>query len=308
MSPSPFTTCSKVGDDMSSTERRVSFDNVAEIYDRVRPSYPPAAFSDLFQFWRAGHDVSAARGASLGPAIESVADGRVGRIAEGVDVVEIGPGTGKATRSLLDAGAQVTAVEYGPGMASVLRDRLGGNPSLTVVEGAFETVVLPASGFDVVVSATAFHWIDPAVRVEKSLQLLRPAGVLATLATVQVRSDADGGFYDQGSPIYRKYENNEAADDVVPLPEAVSPPEFEEFETHPGLADATLRLYRWDQTYSTASYSDLLRSYSNMQMMPERAREALIGELCELIDSVFGGTVVRPLVIALAMARKSAPA
>jgi ubiquinone/menaquinone biosynthesis C-methylase UbiE len=193
-------------------------------------------------------------------------------------------------------------------MAAHLRQQLGREPSLTVVEGSFEEVILPDAGFDIVVAATAFHWIDPAVRVEKSLEVLRPAGVLATLSTVQVRSEVDRGYFDRTSPIYRRHRDSEATDEISPLPEDVSPTEFEEFRVHRCFADATLRLFRWDQTYTSSSYADLLRSYSNMQIMSPTTRESLIGELCALIDSDFGGTVVRPLVIALAMARKTAPA
>jgi SAM-dependent methyltransferase len=294
---------------LSGLERRLSFDGVAEIYDRVRHSYPSQAFSNLFDFWGDGNEARSPIGDSRERQVTGTADERVARPAgDELEVLEIGPGTGKATRSLLDAGARVTAVEYGPRMAAYLRKHLGGEPRLTVLEGSFEGVVLPLMGFDIVVAATAFHWIDPSVRLDKSIGVLRPSGVLATLSTVQVRSDVDRGFFDRTSPIYRRYRDTEVGDDIGPLPEDVSPKELEEFRAHPGLRDATLRLFRWDQTYTSSSYADLLRSYSNMQIMPPAARESLISDLCALIDSDFGGSIVRPLVIALAMARKVAPA
>ncbi|MGO8877189.1 MAG: class I SAM-dependent methyltransferase [Acidimicrobiales bacterium] len=264
------------------SELRVSFDEVAEIYDRARHSYPPAAFADLFAYLRERRDVAHP------------------------DVLEIGPGTGKATRAFLDAGATVTGVELGSKMAAFLRNAFSGEKALTVVEGAFEEVDLPASSFDVVTAATAFHWVDPAVRVDRSVELLRPSGVLATLSTVQVQSDVARGFFERTAPIYARY--HEAGDHgyVAPAPEEATPPEFEELRGHTGLRDAVVMRYRWDQTYSTASYADLLRSYSNVQVMASDDREGLIAELCELIEAEFGGTVVRPLVIALAMARRFA--
>jgi len=282
-------------------ERRLSFDGVAEIYDRVRHSYPPQALADLFQFWRKGTgDAASPPGAASRPGSASREGAGVG-----IDVLEIGPGTGKATRALLDAGARVTAVEYGPRLAAYLREQLGDSPALSIIGGAFEEVALPLSGFDLVIAATAFHWIDPAIRIAKSINVLRPLGVLATLSTVQVRSEVDRGFFDRTSAIYRKYQSDEVADDQPPAPDEVVPGEFIDFQEHPGLADAELRRYRWDQSYTSASYADLLRSYSNMQVMPAGAREALINELCALIDAEFGGVVVRPLVIALAMARRA---
>jgi SAM-dependent methyltransferase len=263
-------------------ERRVSFDSVAEVYDRVRHSYPPLAFADLFAYLREGRDLPTP------------------------EILEIGPGTGKATRALLDAGANVTAVELGSKMASFLRGAFAGDPRLTVIEGSFEEVDLPAGSFDVIPAATAFHWVDPEVRIDKSIELLQPLGVLATLSTVQVASEVAKGFFERTSPIYDAYGESGEHGYVAPEPEAATPPEFEELCSHAGLRDAVLIRYRWDQTYSTAQYADLLRSYSNMQMMAPAAREGLISALCRLIDTDFDGYVVRPLVIALAMARRPA--
>ncbi len=271
-------------------ERRLTFDGVAEIYDSVRPAYPPEAFADLFAFWRAGAPGAPSRTESVGLV---------------PDVLEIGPGTGKATRSLLDAGSRVTAVEYGPRLAAYLREQLEGSPELTVIDGAFEAVALPPSAFDVVFAATAFHWIDPAVRIDKSIEILRPEGVLGTLSTVQVRSEVDRGFFERTRDIYRRYENLEVAGDEPPAPEDVVPTEYSDFQQHSCIGATELRRYRWDQSYPSASYADLLRSFSNMQVMDADVREALIAELCTLIDVEFGGVVVRPLVIALALARRA---
>lgn len=269
------------GSPSTRTELRLSFDEVAEIYDRARHSYPSGAFADMFAYLRERREVAHP------------------------DVLEIGPGTGKATRALLEAGATVTGVELGSRMAAFLRNAFPGEAALTVVEGAFEAVELPASSFDVVTAATAFHWVDPSVRVDKSVELLRPSGVLATLSTVQVQSEVARGFFERTAPIYAKYHEATEHGYVAPAPDEATPPEFEELRGHAGLRDAVVMRYRWDQTYSSATYADLLRSYSNVQVMAEGDREGLIAELCELIDTEFDGTVVRPLVIALAMARRS---
>ena len=98
---------------------------------------------------------------------------------------------------------------------------------------------------------------------------------------------------------------DDAHDYVAPVPEEAVAPEYDEFAASPLLVEAVFHRYRWDQTYTTAQYSDLMRSYSNMQMMPADQREALIAELCELVDDELGGQVVRPLVIVLSMARRA---
>ena len=74
---------------------RLSFNEAAEIYDRVRPSYPADLFDALFQM-----------------------------LPSEPEIVEVGPGTGQATKDLLARGASVHAIEIGPAMAAKLRSNL----------------------------------------------------------------------------------------------------------------------------------------------------------------------------------------
>lgn len=88
---------------------RLAFDDVAEIYDSVRPSYPV----DLF-------------------------DALLTMLPTDPMVVEVGPGTGQATRDLLARGASVLAIEIGPSMATTLQRNLSSD-RLRVSVGDFET-------------------------------------------------------------------------------------------------------------------------------------------------------------------------
>src|SRR5829696_1757522 len=118
---------------------RSTFDQAAELYDRARPRYPPALFDDLVEL------------TGIGP---------------GSRVLEIGPGTGQATIPLAERGCQVVAVELGADLAAVARRNLARFPAVEVITAAFEDWPLPSEPFDLL--ATAFHWIDPAVRVAKA--------------------------------------------------------------------------------------------------------------------------------------------
>ncbi|MGW3952029.1 class I SAM-dependent methyltransferase [Streptomyces sp. NPDC004752] len=116
--------------------------------------------------------------------------------------LEIGTGTGKLTIDLAGSGCRITAVEPGPALARV--DRPGGNavarrqlpahPSVKVVVADFERWELSAEPFDAVVCATAFHWIDPALRVVKAARALRPGGCLALVTTHHVAGGAQEFF------------------------------------------------------------------------------------------------------------------
>jgi SAM-dependent methyltransferase len=259
------------------TDQRLAFDAVPEIYDRVRPSHPSALFDELFSYIRL-------------PPIQ-------------VHAVEFGPGTGQATRHLLERGARVTAVEIGPHLVEFLQNKFASfGDQLHVVNTPFEDYDPARPGFDLVLVANAFHWFDPETRLSKIHQLLKPRGGVALLNNNQISSDADRGYFDRVFSIYRRYRPDEKE---TPTPgEDVVPTEFEELSASGLFTDVALHRHRWDQTYKTEVYADLVRSHSLSQMMEPSAREALIADLCEVVDKEFGGSVTVPIVATLTMGRK----
>ena len=86
-----------------------------------------------------------------------------------VDVVDVGAGTGKLTRSLVAHGHRVTAVEPLEAMLEQLR---AAAPSATAVVGSAESIPLPDGSADVVTAAQAFHWFDQPVALR---EIARPA-------------------------------------------------------------------------------------------------------------------------------------
>ncbi len=125
--------------------RASSFGEVADAYERARPGYPEESVC-----WLAGETPS--------------------------DVVDLGAGTGKLTRSLVALGHRVTAVEP---LAEMREHLLASAPAATVLEGIAEAIPLPVASADVVVSAQAFHWFDHAVALPEIARVLRPGGRLA---------------------------------------------------------------------------------------------------------------------------------
>ena len=91
-------------------------------------------------------------------------------------VLEIGAGTGLATKRLAGSAARVVAVEPSQALVEQLRANMGTVGVLEVVVAPFEDVVLSPGSFDLVVAATAFHWLDPEVALPKIGSVLRPGG------------------------------------------------------------------------------------------------------------------------------------
>lgn len=255
----------------SAAEPRKSFDAVAEIYDGIRPNYPPSMFDDLFRLLPSD------------PAI-----------------LEVGPGTGQATRDLLSREATVHAIEIGPAMAAKLREALP-SPALTVTIGDFEEVDIEEHGFDAVFCATAYHWISPKAQVGRPASVLKPGGVVAIVDLNQVSSPDDKGFFAAAQPIYERYGEGHAGP-RAPERNAVDPPIRVALTSDPRYSKVEVRTYDWNQTYSAANYRKLMLSYSSTQMMTPPARQGLLDDMESFVRLQFDNQVTRPIVVTLTTA------
>jgi ubiquinone/menaquinone biosynthesis C-methylase UbiE len=134
--------------------RRVLFDSVAGRYDATRQGYPTEIADTVVA------------NAAIGP---------------GAAVLEIGCGTGQLTRQLAGRAFGLTAIDIGAAMVEAARRNVADAKARFQV-CSFEDFA-GGGPFDLIVSATAFHWVDPGVGLAKAARLLRPGGWLALLTT-----------------------------------------------------------------------------------------------------------------------------
>ncbi|MGW2252233.1 class I SAM-dependent methyltransferase [Kitasatospora sp. NPDC001660] len=127
------------------------FGGVAAEYDRGRPTYPDELFD----------------------ALERLS----GRSLKGARVLDVGAGTGIATRLLAGRGADVVAVEPSGGMAAQF---LASSPGLPLVKATGDDLPFHDRSADLITYAQAFHWTRPATSVPEAVRVLRPGGALAT--------------------------------------------------------------------------------------------------------------------------------
>jgi len=130
------------------------FDDVADEYDRRRPTYPAELVTRACEF--AG-------------------------IGSSERVLEVGCGSGQLTRSLLARGLHVTAVEPGGRLLSLAEQNLQAYEDVSFTHVPFEDAQLPRGHFRAVLSASAFHWINPYVSWQKAADVLVPGGTLALI-------------------------------------------------------------------------------------------------------------------------------
>jgi SAM-dependent methyltransferase len=254
---------------MGRQELRKTFGEDAELYDRVRPTYPPGLYDEL----------AALLGYPIRPR-----------------VLEIGCGTGQATAPMIQRGWSVKAVELSPELSRVARNNL---PELEVITTDFESWPLPAEKFDLVLSATAFHWIDPRIRVPKSADALRPGGLLAVVSTEHIAGGSEQ-FWVDVQACYRRFTADADEDGLRPADD--HPKDSAEFDASGRFGPVEFRRYEWEQTYTTAEYLDLLSSYSGHRALTQQARDGLYGCVSALIESA-GGSITKRYLTQLAAAK-----
>ena len=109
-----------------------TFDTVASTYEKLRPGYVEELYRTIFDY------IS---------------------IDESSRVVEVGSGGGQATGPILEKGCRLTAVEYGEKFSKLLKEKFKDYPGFSVITGKFEDTDLEENAYDLVLSASAFHWV-----------------------------------------------------------------------------------------------------------------------------------------------------
>jgi SAM-dependent methyltransferase len=247
---------------------RAAFDDVAELYDRVRPGYPAEILDDL----------------------ATLAGARAG-----ARVLEIGCGTGTLTVPLVRRGVRLVAVELGRRLAKLAaaklaEDTVGAGSSAEVLVADFDRWQGPASSFDLVVAATAFHWLDPDTRLANIAALLRPGGSIAVIATFHV-AGGSAAFFADARDCYLRWDSGTPYSLRLPAAEDIP---FEHDLERGGLFGPTVfRRYVWEAEYTTVEYLDLLRTYARVLVLPPRTRHGLLRDIGALIDRRHHGRIVQ---------------
>lgn len=259
-----------------SDEAGATFTEVATLYHAVRPRYPAELFDRI-------RSLSGMRPHAR--------------------VLELGMGTGIATAALLARGFDVTGIEPGASLAAVAREHLGHHPRFRAVVTRFEDWEHTGEPFDLVFSATAFHWIDRWVRVPKAAACLSEGGYLATAMYHHVRG-GNSAFFDAVQACYGAHMPGETGDVQLLPPEDIEP-ETRELTEH-GLFEAP-EVFRWviEERYGRAGYLELLSTYSGHRLLEETNRDALFRCIGGHIDRLPGATVRKAYLHELIAARKA---
>jgi SAM-dependent methyltransferase len=253
-------------------EQRLVFGEDPDLYDRARPGYPEALLDDV-----------------------------VGMAGPSARVLDIGCGTGKATVLLAARGLSGACVEADPAMADVARRNLVAYPNWHIYVNDFETWHPPEGEghFDLACSAQAWHWLDPAIRLHKAHDLLRPGGWLALWWNRP--GNGDGPAADDGAVTHNLGASgvpqeagvtqriNEVYAEFAPHIAAKagigSKGDHHNEDIPPGLSfGAPVRKwYTWVKDYTPDEWVALLRTQSDHRLLPPEQLDELTGRVRQVL-------------------------
>ena len=254
------------------------FDTVASDYEKFRPGYPDLLYKTLFDYATLNSSGNAA---------------------------EIGIGAGQASLPVLKTGCRLTAIEYGSELSALCSEKFKDFPNFTVITGKFEDTPLPESSFDLVYSASAFHWIPEKTGYRKVFSLLKSGGAFARFANRPFPGNDDTGLSRDLERIYAEYyypfHNREPA-----APKRFTAEQAAAIAGIPqkyGFTDIKYAIFRRTRKFTAGEYIKLLGTYSDHIAIEEQTRKAFFSAIEKAVN-VHGGEITVSDTIDLELARK----
>jgi SAM-dependent methyltransferase len=260
---------------MQDIDYKHTFNNQADLYNEARPKYPAELFSTLTKIINLPTDAH---------------------------LLEIGPGTGQATKPFAEKDYSITAVEPGGKLVEVFKKELRNYDNVQIITNSYEDVELPTNTFDLVYVATAFHWLDPEIRFKKTHSLLKSGCFISIIRTCHILSGETKDFFDKTQPIYNQFANvseKAAKSQVTKLADIKA-----------DILDTDLfkqvyfKVFPMRITYTSEQYIKLLSTFSEVIAMNPGEQTSFLEQISNLIKNEFGGKIVKEFGIPLTIGRK----
>jgi len=257
-------------------ENKQVFQDIISDYEAARPGYPDELFCDIIEY------------ANLPPCAH---------------LLEVGAGPGQATEYFVRNNYDITALEISERQVSFLIAKFANQDNFRSVCAMFEEYPGEDGSYDLIFSATAFHWINPEIGYRKAFRLLKENGVIAVFWHLASIVEPKTELLQSIRAVYRKHAPQ--LDDYLTdaEAEALHQRRLSEIQTQGLFRSHVAKLYHWDDVYTTQRYLRLMNSYSDFHSIDSSARNAIMRDVSTLIDQA-GGTIVIPQEVRLYLARK----
>ena len=255
-----------------------TFDTVAAAYEKFRPGYPDELYKMLFEYVAVDHSSR---------------------------VVEVGIGGGQATLPILKTGCALTAVEYGEKFSKLCEKKFEDYEKFSIVTGKFENVRFPDLRYDLVYSASAFHWIPEEIGYPKVYAMLKHRGAFARFANHPCRDKGNPALSAEIDKLYAKYYYGYYGKAMKAETEYNEEQAIQRAQIAKkyGFVDIRHAMFYRTRTFGAEEYIELLGAYSDHIAMEENIRKEFFTKIEEAIHQ-YGGTLTIYDTIDLQLARK----
>ena len=255
-----------------------TFDTVASTYEKLRPGYPDELYRMIFDY---------------------------NSLNESCRAVEVGIGGGQATLPILRTGCHLTAIEYGEEFSKLCKEKFKEYHNFSVITDKFENIAFSDDTYDLVYSASAFHWIPEDVGYTKVYAMLKRGGVFARFANHPYRDKGNLPLSEEIDRIYAEYYYkfyNKKQEVSTEYSEEQAVQRAEIAEKY-GFADIKYALFHRTRTFSANEYTTLLGTYSDHIAIEESIRKEFFSEIENAINH-HGGSITVYDTIDLQLAKK----
>lgn len=250
-------------------DEKYLFNEVVLNYEKRRPNYGTELFDDVIRY--AG-------------------------ITKDKSLLEVGCGTGQATEPFLKTQCKVTAVELGENLASYTREKFKSYENFNIVQSAFEDYVCADAMFDMLYSATAFHWIPYEIGYKKAYRIIKSGGTLALFWNRPSVGDWDDPVHHKIQAVYRellpqwsyKVDHNKNR-------ESLYSGIINKIEQN-GFTDIEFKLYHNTRKMSGVEYVELLNTYSDHIALEKSIKLRLFEGVRTAIEDMGNEVVIKDTV------------
>lgn len=255
-----------------------TFDTVAARYEKLRPEYTDDLYRALFNYIN---------------------------IDSSSNVIEVGIGGGQATLPFLKKGCNLTAVECGKNFSNLCEKKFKDYKNFSIITDKFENISFPGCQYDLVYSASAFHWIPENIGYSKVYDMLKSGGAFARFANHPCCDKANPVLSAEIDKLYSTYYCKYYGKEIK------SEKEYTEEQTvhraqiakKYGFVDIRYAMLNRTRTFSAKEYVELLGTYSDHIAIEEKIRTEFFSKIEETINQ-HGGSLTIYDTIDLQLARK----
>lgn len=241
-------------------DNRTVFNEVVTLYDQMRPTYALALFDEII---------------------------KISELKATDKLLEIGCGTGQATEPFLKHGCHLTAIELGTDLANYTRNKYSQYNNLKVLNTTFEAYTAEST-FDLIYSATAFHWIPSEIAYRGVYNLLKSGGHLALFWNIPSIHRDNPSLYSEIQAVYAK---------LVPTLHNKKPQENNKYDfcieeiNQAGFESVKTFEYESVRVLTSTDYILLLDTYSDHRQLDRKIRNALYNAIGSIIQK-YGDRIV----------------